>query len=61
MLTLDADDLGDGNLLRELGSWTESYIQATGSHASQWWDMVQEEREFWDEFPAVVEAIAHRR
>lgn len=37
------------------------YIQTTDPHDSQWWDMYLDEREFWDEFPSVVEALLRRR
>lgn len=36
------------------------YLQATESNDSQWWDMYVDEREFWDELPAIIEALLRR-
>jgi hypothetical protein len=53
--------LGDGHLLEELADWIETYLQTTEAHSIQWWDLVEGEREFWDELPSLVEALMHRR
>lgn len=58
---LGVDDLGDGDLLDALAAWIESYLQTTEPLESQWWDMIQDERDFWDELPSLVEALIHRR
>ena len=54
-------DLGDGDLLDNLATWIESYLQTTETLVTQWWDMVQDERAFWDDLPSLVEALMHRR
>ena len=54
-------DLGDGDLFDNLAAWTESYLQTTETLVSQWWDMVEDERTFWDDLPSLVEALMHRR
>jgi len=61
LLIWHKDDLGDGHLLEELADWIESYIQTTEAHSLQWWDMVEGDRDFWDELPSLVEALMHRR
>lgn len=55
------DDLRDGHLLQELADWIESYLQTTEALALQWWALLQDNREFWDELPSIIEAILHRR
>ena len=47
--------------MKTLADWIEMYIQTTDPHDTQWWDMYQDEREFWDEFPLIIEALIRRR
>lgn len=54
------DTLDDSQILKSLTDWIEMYLQATESNDSQWWDMYVDEREFWDELPAIIEALLRR-
>lgn len=47
--------------MKTLADWIEMYIQTTDPHDTQWWDMYLDEREFWDEFPSIIEALLRRR
>lgn len=47
--------------MKTLADWIEMYIQTTDPHDTQWWDMYLDEREFWDGFPSIIEALLRRR
>ena len=55
------DDFRDGKVLVELGTWIRLYLQDTEPYAPQWLEFAEDEREFWDEIPLLVECIARRR
>ena len=55
------DDIRDGRLLIQLGTWIRLYLQDTAPYAPQWREFVEDDREFWDEIPHLVECIARRR
>lgn len=54
------DSLEDGEILKNLTQWIERYLQKTEPLDSQWWDMCLDEREFWEELPALVESLIRR-
>ena len=54
------DDLSDSSILSELATWIESYLVHTEEYSDQWWELYLEEREFWDAFPALPEALLRR-
>ena len=60
MLT-DTDDLEDGNVLQQTAEWIEMYLVNTEKFVSYWWEMYLEEREFWDEFPSLLDALYRRK
>lgn len=55
------DSLEDGEILKSLTGWIDTYIQTTEQYDSQWWDMYLDERDFWDELPIMVEALLRRK
>ena len=55
------DDLSDGQLFERLADWIEIYLEATQDLAAHWWDMLMEQREFWDDFPGILDAFIVRR
>ncbi|KAL6717000.1 hypothetical protein ACLMJK_004914 [Lecanora helva] len=59
-VAFEKNDLGDGGIFESLATWVESYLQTTEPLSSQWWDMVQDERDFWNDFPCLVDALVRR-
>lgn len=55
------DSLENGEILKSLTAWMITYLQNTEQHDTQWWEMYLDEREFWDELPAIVEGLFRRR
>lgn len=55
------DSLEDGEIIKSLTRWIITYLQNTEQHDTQWWEMYLDEREFWDELPAMVEGLFRRR
>ena len=55
------DSLEDGEILKSLTGWMVMYLRNTEQHDTQWWEMYLDEREFWDELPAMVEGLFRRR
>ena len=58
---LRQDDLEDGALFDDLATWIELYLQSTDPLEAQWQDMIQDQQAFWVDFPALLEAMMHRR
>ena len=54
------ESLEDGEILKTVTHWIEKYLQKTEPLDSQWWDMYSDEREFWEELPALVESLIRR-
>lgn len=55
-----ADDIAETDILAELADWIEKYLQATEHLAEQWWDLFLDERDFWETFPLLAEALVRR-
>lgn len=55
------DDLSDGQLFERLADWIEMYLEATQDLAAHWWDMLMDQREFWDDFPGILDTFIVRR
>lgn len=60
VIDFSVDSLDDGDILKNLARWIERYLQKTETFHSLWWDLYLEEREFWEELPAIVEALFRR-
>ena len=57
---IESSDLKNGEIFEQLADWIETYLESNKGMASTWWDMLIEEREFWDELPTIMEAIIQR-
>jgi len=55
------DDLAEGNLLEEVATWIESFLETTEPLASHWWYMFADQRIFWEELPVMISSLFHRR
>ena len=60
-LLTGTDDLEDGNVLSQTAEWIETYLVDTETFVNYWWEMYLEEREFWDEFPSLLDALYRRK
>ncbi|KAL9131097.1 MAG: hypothetical protein Q9217_000859 [Psora testacea] len=57
----EKNSLTDSSTLEKVASWIETYLDATQELVEHWWDMLLDEREFWEELPNIAEAILRRR
>ncbi|KAI9827937.1 MAG: hypothetical protein M1819_006880 [Sarea resinae] len=57
---LEKGDLGNGEMLLDLGDWFSRFLLQTEHSPRDWWDLYDQNRDFWDEVPLMMEALLRR-